>query len=137
MKPTIMKLKIIAVLACLTHTSFAVPTHASDFFPLDLWEEMASWQQNKGVVDQADIGAFREPMPKNWGKGGVVHTTFPFDVAEELNALGSSHWCDSREYSVSIGSTHRKGTNPYWLPEEFSTAIASGLTAFAKLNQSD
>jgi hypothetical protein len=137
MKRTILKLKIIAVLACLTYPIFAVPTHASDFFPLDFWEEMTSWQQNIGAVNEMDIGAYSEPMPISLGKTGVVHTTFPFGVCEELNALGNSHWHDSHEYSVSIGNTHRDKTNPYWLPEEFTTGIASGLTAYAKRYESN
>lgn len=132
MKRTTLKLIIIAVLTCLTYPSFAVPTYASDFFPLDFWEEMTSWQQNIGAANKGDSGAYSESMPTSLGKAGVVHTTFPFSVCEELNALGNSHWRDSHEYSVSIGNTHREKTNPYWLPEEFTTGIASGLTAYAK-----
>lgn len=132
MKRTILKLRIITVLACLTYLSFAVPIHASDFFPLDLWEEMTNLQQNIGAVNVGDIGVHSDPVPINLGKAGVVHNTFPFDVCEELNALNNSHWHDSREYSVSVGKTHLNKTNPYWLPEEFTTGIASGLTACAK-----
>jgi hypothetical protein len=134
MKNIIMKFKIIAVLVSLTYLSFAVPTQASDFFPLDLWEEMTRWQQNIGAVNEGHNGADSEPMRINLGKAGVVHTTFPFDVWEELNALGSSHRHDSREYFVSFGNTHRIKTNPYWLPEEFTAGVASGLTTYAKRN---
>jgi hypothetical protein len=129
MKRTILKLKIIAVLASLIYPGFAVPTHASDFFPIDLWEEMTGWQHNKDVVNEKAIGAENEPRPKNWGIGGAVHTTFPLDVCEELNALGNGKWHDLREYFANIGNTHRNKTNPYWLPEEFTTGTASGLTA--------
>jgi hypothetical protein len=43
----------------------------------------------------------------------MKRTIFPFDVVEELNALGNSDRHDSREYAVSIGNTHRNKTNPY------------------------
>ncbi len=57
MKRTISKFKLIAVLASVTCLSVAVPTYASDFFPLDLWEEMANWQPNNGVVQETAIEA--------------------------------------------------------------------------------
>lgn len=137
MNPTSLKLKIIAVLACLVFPSFAASTHASDFFPLDLWEEMADWQLNKRVAHEADIESYSPPMPVNWGKAGVAHTTFPFDVVEELNALGNGDRHDFGCCAASIGSTHRNKTNPYWLPEELINDIVAGLPAYARRNQSD
>lgn len=134
MKPTIWKLKIVAVLATLIYLGFAFPIGAADFFPLDLWEEMAGWQQNKAVVRGADIEAYSEPMRIDWDKAATVHTTFPFDVAEELNARGNGNGYDSRENDARIGHIHGNKTNPYWLPVEFRTDIAVGLTMVAKRN---
>ncbi len=129
MKQTIFTLKIIAVLACLTYPGFAVTTHAADFFPLDLWEEMADWQLPNRVAHEADVEPYSPPMQVNRGNAGVVHTTFPFDVVEELNTLGNSDRHDFRVYAASTGSNHRNTANPYWLPEELIPDIASGLTA--------
>ena len=137
MNPTSLKLKIIAVLACLVFPSFAASTHASDFFPLDLWEEMADWQDHNRVAHEADVESYSPPMPVNWGNAGAAHTTFPFDVVEELNALGNSDRHDFREYAAGIGGTHGNTTNPYWLPEELITEIASGLRADNKRNYSN
>ncbi|BBO71598.1 hypothetical protein DSCA_55280 [Desulfosarcina alkanivorans] len=136
MKRTLPKFKIMAVLACLAYPGFAVPVLASDFFPLDLWEEMTDWQLHTRVTHEADIEAYRQAMTLIRG-ADVGHTTFPFDVAAELIAMGDSHRHESREYPASDGSTHRNRTSPYWLPEEFSTDGVFGLTACAKRNPSD
>lgn len=114
-----MKSKTIAVLANMLFMIIMVPSYASDFFPLDVWEEMANWQTNNAAVNQTDIGVYGQPRSMNWVKPKMIHTSFPFDVMDALTDLGSKdgHPVNGRYISLDHSRGHQ--TNPYWLPAEY------------------
>lgn len=115
MKKRFWSVKSAAVMAMAAVVSMAAAASAADFFPLDVWEEMATWEQAGGSSHVAAAEAYSEPMPATVEQAPA---TFPFDVLEALNELDATAWYDTSADSAS--SFLAAGTNTYWLPEELA-----------------
>ena len=114
-----MKSIAIAVLATILFTIITVPSYASDFFPLDVWEEMANWQPNNAAVNPTDIGPYGQAWSRTWDKSKMIHASFPFDVMEALTDLDGNDRQHINGRFTSIDNSHGHRTNPYWLPAEY------------------
>ena len=121
MKRKTLNLKTLTVLVIIACLSITVPAYAADFFPLDVWEELETWEQNNGEVYATVAEGYGAPVSMDTGKAEIVHTSFPFDVLKEINDLGGIDWKDWGAFDVGYGSTNEKETNPYWYPEEYRT----------------
>ena len=78
MKRSYQRSKTISVLAILVFFSVLSNGFASsDFFPIDIWEELDAWEQNINT-----IYGFKVESSK------LSSESFPFDVNEELNNMG-------------------------------------------------
>lgn len=64
----------------LAYLSFSVPTIAADYFPLDVWEEMLAWEQDKATTSVADAEAYSQPKTTSMVKATMISVSFPFDV---------------------------------------------------------
>lgn len=118
-KGAILKSKTIAVLATIMFMMNTVPSYASDFFPLDVWQEMANWQPNNAAVNQTDIGVYGQPRSRAWDKSKMIHTSFPFDVMDALTDLDGKDRQHINGRFTSIDNSHGHQMNPYWLPAEY------------------
>ncbi|BBO71903.1 hypothetical protein DSCA_58330 [Desulfosarcina alkanivorans] len=118
MKKTGLTSRTLAALMIMQLAGVAVPVmHASDYFPLDVWEEMAAWQPGS-VADERLTGRDGPPMSiKGYGLE-TVQTSFPFDVWKELNDLGSMGAPRADTFDVGYGRSEKYIPVPYWLPEE-------------------
>lgn len=114
-----MKSKTIAILVNIFVLINTVPSFTSDFLPLDVWEDMANWQQTRVAINETDIEAYGQSSSMNWEKAGIIHTSFPFDVMDELTDLDGKVRHDINGRSTSIDNSHGHQTNPYWLPAEY------------------
>ena len=121
MKATGFKPKIVTVLATLAFFSISSPTIVSDFFPLDVWEELEAWEQTTMAALDPDIAVHNETIPLGVDNAEMVDTSFSFDVWKELNDLGgndSSALKNWKAFNLNYGTAKEDRTNPYWLPEE-------------------
>ena len=121
MKTTGLIAKIMTVLATLAFLSISSPTIVSDFFPLDVWEEMDAWEQTTMAALDPDIAVNDQTMPQGLDNAEMVNASFPFDVWEELNDLGGNDWSalkNWKAFNLNYGTAKEDRTNPYWLPEE-------------------
>lgn len=108
-------ISVLAILACLI-VPFQVL--ATDYFPLDVWEEMESWEQNKVTVDATNVGAYDST---NMIEDASLNKMFPFDVQGELDKLGGIEWVtfENRKVNyINYGTLRENKSNPYWMPEE-------------------
>jgi len=111
--------KPILFLAAFVLIRLAGSAQAADFFPLDVWEEMAGWRSETAVMDTYDQTAFHVPLASQPKASKTTRTFFPLDVWEELNALDRDSGDHAFRLSVKKDVAGRNRTNPYWLPEEF------------------
>ena len=116
--------RIITALAMLAYLSFSVPTIAADYFPLDVWEEMLAWEQDKATTSVADAEAYSQPKTTSMVKATMISVSFPFDVQDELNNLGGIEYTalmNRKAYNINYGTAREDTTNPYWMPKEYRT----------------
>ncbi|MDX2453724.1 hypothetical protein [Desulfosarcina sp.] len=121
MKTTGFKPKIVTVLATLAFFSISAPTIVSEFFPLDVWEEIEAWEQTTMAALDPDIAVHNEATPLVVDDAEMVNASFPFDVWEELNDHGGNDWSalkNWKAFNLNYGTAKEDRTNPYWLPEE-------------------
>lgn len=121
MKTTGLIAKIMTVLATLAFLSISSPTIVSDFFPLDVWEEMDAWEQTTMAALDPDSAVNDQAMPQGVDNAKMVNASFPFDVWEELNDHGGNDWSalkNWKAFNLNYGTAKEDRTNPYWLPEE-------------------
>jgi hypothetical protein len=121
MKRKTLTSKRLVTLVILAMVGVAVPTQAGDFFPLDVWEVMGTWQPNPAAVYLTMAKAYRQPMSMEPNRVEKVSPSFPFDVWKELNDLDGID--ANRINAFVIGYAARSGErnpNPYWLPEELN-----------------
>ena len=104
-----------AVLLCICLAGSAA---AADFFPLDIWEEISAWQSKKGNSDPIGPKADLAPRSSVRDLPGKTPDALPWDVREELHALGSDRGYHASRFFVTIDASPRNRANPYWLPEE-------------------
>jgi hypothetical protein len=122
MKRKIYTSKRLALLVTLTMVGVAVPAHAADFFPLDVWEMMGTWQPNPVAVYLTMAKANRRPMSMEPNRvDDKVPPSFPFDVWKELNDLGGIDANRINAFVIGYGRSGESEPNPYWLPEELNT----------------
>jgi hypothetical protein len=121
MKTKTLNSKTLTALAIMAFLSVAAPTYATDFFPLDVWEELEIWEQNNGELYATVTEASGVPMSMDTGKLEIDHTSFPFDVLKEINDLGGIDWNGWEAFNKGYGGTNENKTNPYWYPEEYRT----------------
>jgi len=121
MKTTGLIPKIMTVLATLAFLSISSPTIVSDFFPLDVWEEIEAWEQTTMAALDPDIAVHNEAKPLAVDDAEMVNASFPFDVWEELNDHGGNDWSalkNWKAFNLNYGTAKEDRTNPYWMPEE-------------------
>ena len=121
MKTTGLIPKIMTVLATLAFLSISSPTIVSDFFPLDVWEEIEAWEQTTMAALDPDIAVHNETIPLGVDDAEMVNASFPFDVWKELNDLGGNDWSalkNWKAFNLNYGTAKEDRTNPYWMPEE-------------------
>jgi len=121
MKTTGLIPKIMTVLATLAFLSISSPTIVSDFFPLDVWEEIEAWEQTTMAALDPDIAVHNEAKPLAVDDAEMVNASFPFDVWEELNDHGGNDWSalkNWKAFNLNYGTAKEDRMNPYWLPEE-------------------
>lgn len=121
MKTKTVNSKTLTALAIMAFLGITVPTYAADFFPLDIWEELETWELNNGEVYATATETYSAPMSMGSENVEIAHTSFPFDVLKEINDLGDIDWKDWKALDVKYGGTSEKKTNPYWMPEEYRT----------------
>jgi len=121
MKRKTVNSKTLTSLAITAFLCITVPTFAADFFPLDVWEELETWEQNDGELYATATETYSAPMSMDLREVEIVHTSFPFDVLKEINDLGGIDWNDWKAFNVGYSHTNDKETNPYWYPEEYRT----------------
>ncbi len=119
MKRKILSLKAFTTLAIMTFMGIALPVAASDYFPIDIWEEMESWESKDGAVYILTNQGIDQLKSKNFHNLDVVHASFPFDVRDALDDLGGTDLHHIKAFSESNGTSAGKTMNPYWLPEEY------------------
>ena len=78
MKRKTLNLKTLTVLAIIACLSITVPANAADFFPLDVWEELETWEQNNGEVYATVAEAYGAPMSMDYGKSRNCPHILPF-----------------------------------------------------------
>ncbi len=83
----------------------------SEFFPLDVWEEMEDWNHNKDTVSKKNMETNSQSTEIKMQKVEFVNTNFPFDILKELNALDGTISKKNKTIKMNI-------VNPYWMPEE-------------------
>ena len=114
MKRSYQRSKTISVLAILVFFSVLSNGFASsDFFPIDIWEELDAWEQNINT-----IYGFKVESSK------LSSESFPFDVNEELNNMGGIELLNFKKFGqhkIKYGNKKEDKTNPYWMPEEYRT----------------
>ena len=110
----------------------AVSTDAADFFPLDVWEELAYRQSSNHGRDEVLPEATRKAMSMPAGATATAHLTFPFDVAEALNHLGVGHGRLAGGHTFHVNPSFKNPGNPYWLPEEYYPTRDIILTSDAR-----
>ncbi len=108
----------------------AVSTDAADFFPLDVWETVANGPTSSTMMAKPITNSNRKATPLPAGATATDALTFPFDVAETLNHLGDGR--DADRQSFRVAHSHKKQTNPYWLPEEYQSMHRFILTPDVK-----
>ena len=121
MKRSDQRSKTISVLAVIVFLSVPFNVFAADFFPLDVWEEIEFWEQNKVTATVNDVEAYSEPQEAVLTMNSVTSKMFPFDVQAELNELGGVQWATLKNwstYNTNYGTTREDRINPYWIPEE-------------------
>jgi hypothetical protein len=121
MKTTGLIPKVMTVLATLAFLSISSPTIVSDFFPLDVWEEIEAWEQTTMAALDPDIAVHNEAKPLAVDDAEMVNASFPFDVWEELNDHGGNDWSalkNWKAFNLNYGTAKEDRTNPYWMPEE-------------------
>ena len=121
MKTTGLIPKVMTVLATLAFLSISSPTIVSDFFPLDVWEEIEAWEQTTMAALDPDIAVQNEATPFGVDDAEMVNVSFPFDVWEELNDHGGNDWSalkNWKAFNLNYGTAKEDRTNPYWMPEE-------------------
>lgn len=114
MKSSFQRSKTISVLAVLVFFSILSNGFASsDFFPLDIWEELDFWEQNINTKYVSKVESSE-----------LSSELFPFDVSEELNNMGEIEFFNLKnfgKYNIKYGTKKEDKTNPYWMPEEYRT----------------
>jgi hypothetical protein len=94
---------------------------AADFFPLDIREEMVAWQRKTNGPNASfpeTLHALKVSIP---GSEKKAYDVFPWDVLEELNALGKGAGGDAYRFAGKIDGSGRNRGNPYWLPDELQS----------------
>ena len=118
MKTRLLIFKPLILLAFLPFIVLAGSAFAADFFPLDIWQEIVAWRSKKSGSEVFVIKGDHRPKSSVAGAAAKASDAFPWDVREELNALGSDTGCgDTRFYGTS-DITGRSRVTPYWLPAE-------------------
>lgn len=95
-----------------------LPVNAADFMPLDVWEEMADWEQEQPRGGQAAIDEDDKAMTLTLDEVDKVHLSFPFDVAKDLNEMADT---EGHAFEEHDRVPMKKAINPYWLPEDYQT----------------
>lgn len=99
-------------------TFFLVCQHfqawSTDTFPLDLWEEMTTWERNR--MESHISGAEDYSEADSTHIKSVAPLSFPFDVQKELDDLDGTDWKRPDLNRYRHQTTAALKENVYWLP---------------------
>jgi len=107
-----LKSKTLTLLAIMAFFGVSAPTTADDFFPLDVWEEMASWAKNKVIIHSHDNVTPDEKISIGVNEVGITHASFPFDILKELDKLDGTDWSEWNAFGINYGAAKEDQSNP-------------------------